>query len=198
MLSNSVKENLETKLIKAIVSLAASGILLFAAIGFAWFAVNEEPTASNLSLSADYSECDVNYKLYDSNGAISASQVFTNAKPGDIVTCEINITNIKKDGMLNVQLLNIEYVNTVVIDGEVHDIRDAYAVTVLEPVEKPSVSLSGMTDINLLTNYPVSKNDDTTFKFQLDFLSNPPGISDVNVFQGDFTLKISTVKVSIV
>lgn len=197
MFNGFFKDNDEIKLVKSIISLTASGFILFASITYAWFVFYDGPTASDLTLKADYTDCNVDYKIFKNDELISSSQIFTNAKPGDIITYEMEVTNLQGNGLLSVQLLDISYQNSVLINGITHDIRDAYEVNLLTPTQNLGVSLSGQTNVDVLTNYPISQNGVVTVKFNLIFLSNPAGISDVNVFQGNFELKISALKVSI-
>lgn len=197
MFTRFFKDSNEISLMKSIISLTASGIILFVAISFAWFMFDQGPTASDLVLSADYSECNVNYKTFKNSEEISNTSLFTNAKPGDIITYELEITNLKADGNLTVSLQGISFENSILINGVTRDIRDAYSVNLVLPSTDPPISLSGQSNVNVLSNYPLAKNGVVTVKFNLIFLTNPPLIPDVNVFQGNFKLKVSTLNISI-
>lgn len=182
------------QLIKSIVSLAASGVILIIAIGFAWFALHKEPQASGLILNAQAVDCKVVYTLED-------NERFGNAKPGDIFTYEIKIYDITKTGMLTVELLGITGDEPFEFEGAMYDIRDAFSVTVIRPDDSIYTDiphyLSGMSDLTILSDYPVQEEDIVFVRFEFAFLNEPNGIDDINLFQGQVGFQISELSVII-
>ena len=184
----------KTRILRAAISLAVSGALLFIAVGFAWFAIFKETQATGLSFTAQAVDCKVEYTL-------TSDEELVNAKPGDIITYEIRIYDITKTGLLTVRLDGITCDPAIEIEGVYYDIRGLFTVTIILPEDAEnkgtSQSMSGKEHMDILQAYSVSENDEVTVRFAFEFLTELPGLEDINAFQGAAGIDISELSVFI-